>query len=909
MKRTLLFLSFLLAHTTQINAQALEWAKNFGVISTNGNFGFRDMETDYFGNVFVVGEIPVGTYDFDPDTSELIYTTSTADSYLAKYSSKGKLIFVKFITGSVAANSIEIDNAGNVLICGISSGLTDYDPSDAYYYLPAGGFFAKYSSQGDFIFAKTIVGALINSIETDNNQNIYICGYYNGTCDFDPAPTTAYLTGSEQMFLAEYTPTGSIIFAKSTEGAGTISLDENPMKIDVNGDIIVCGNFHLQIDFDLDISQHAVIGDTPGSGSCFLAKYASDGTFIDVVDWHNYFEVFSLDCDNSGNIYLTGRCSDSADLDPSANVVQGQLNGGVFFLKLDPQLNLVYGNTIDGLSSGFAYDIAVNNDGSILLAGLAATNQFDFDPSPNTYTLPLNNGFGYFAKYDPLGGLVFAAGIEHVFNDRVHVLSDDFGNVLIGGNALTDSADFDTGESEYYLFEEFGDVFFASYSFSSNSVSGVVYKDYNSNGMQDANEPFKKDVMLKATPTGKLGNTYANGRYYIYLDNGSYSVTVPEPPLYYTANPTNQNIVFNGTGQSDTTKHFGLQPIGNIQDIEIFFTQFSTFTRPGFWVGYKIKYRNIGTVSSTPTINLNHDSHLVFQNSTLPYTTYSSNTLSWILAALEPDEEGEMTIWFRAENNTPLGSTLTNCVSAVTIEADYNPLNNQDCVDGFVSGSFDPNDKQVSPEDYLTPEQVVNGEYLTYTIRFQNTGTDTAFTVVVIDTLDLNLNIPSFENISASHTFSWELKNENIIWWTFDNILLPDSNTNEPESHGFIKYRIKSNNDLILGDSVQNNANIYFDYNEPVLTNTTLNIVATPVNVDEAENINSIIYPNPATTEITIIGYSPAYLKLSNTVGQTVAESKGNKLYVGNLSQGLYLLQLFDTNGQTVKTEKVIITK
>ena len=109
----------------------------------------------------------------------------------------------------------------------------------------------------------------------------------------------------------------------------------------------------------------------------------------------------------------------------------------------------------------------------------------------------------------------------------------------------------------------------------------------------------------------------------------------------------------------------------------------------------------------------------------------------------------------------------------------------------------------------------------------------------------------------------------------------------------------------------------FYAVGEVVMGNNNLDYFVVRIAADGVNSIGHIannkefiaIYPNPATTEITVSGYSPAYLKLCDAVGQTVAESKSNKLYVGNLSQGLYVLQLFDAKGQQVKTEKVIVGK
>src|SRR5690606_24658903 len=118
-------------------------------------------------------------------------------------------------------------------------------------------------------------------------------------------------------------------------------------------------------------------------------------------------------------------------------------------------------------------------------------------------------------------------------------------------------------------------------------------------------------------------------------------------------------------------------------------------------------------------------------------------------------------------------------------------LNNTDTLIQVVTGSFDPNDKLVA-EGIHEARYVKFENYLTYTIRFQNTGTDTAFFVNILDTLDINMDLTSLEIIGSSHSMNYFLY-DHVLHFEFDNIFLPDSNRNEPASHGFVKFKIKGN--------------------------------------------------------------------------------------------------------------------
>lgn len=143
-----------------------------------------------------------------------------------------------------------------------------------------------------------------------------------------------------------------------------------------------------------------------------------------------------------------------------------------------------------------------------------------------------------------------------------------------------------------------------------------------------------------------------------------------------------------------------------------------------------------------------------------------------------------------------------------------------------VIGSFDPNDKQVFPAGITTNKYIKPDDELEYLIRFQNTGNDTAFKVVIRDTIHTDvIDIATLTSGVGSHPYSFRIYGSGIAEWTFNNILLPDSNTNESASHGFVKFKAKLLPNITPGTIVTNAALIYFDYNEPIRTNEAWNRV------------------------------------------------------------------------------------
>ncbi|RNI23453.1 DUF7619 domain-containing protein [Rufibacter latericius] len=145
--------------------------------------------------------------------------------------------------------------------------------------------------------------------------------------------------------------------------------------------------------------------------------------------------------------------------------------------------------------------------------------------------------------------------------------------------------------------------------------------------------------------------------------------------------------------------------------------------------------------------------------------------------------------------------------------------------------SFDPNDKQVSPKGITKRHYIKAEDELEYLIRFQNTGTDVAYNVVVKDTISEHLDIASLRIGSASHPFTYTVtgKGKPVITFTFKNINLPDHKANEPGSHGYIKFSIAQNPENPKGTVIRNTAHNYFDFNSPIATNEVVNIIGDTV--------------------------------------------------------------------------------
>ncbi len=240
-------------------------------------------------------------------------------------------------------------------------------------------------------------------------------------------------------------------------------------------------------------------------------------------------------------------------------------------------------------------------------------------------------------------------------------------------------------------------------------------------------------------------------------------------------------------------------------------------TRPGFGHSYYLDYKNEGVVPiSNIQVKFKIPNQITIINVSPINNTQVLDTLIWNIGTLLPGVTGRIVITDSISALAVLGDTIEAKAWIYPIIGDSTPVNNFYSLKNRIQGSYDPNDKTVSPE-FWDPDQ---NEYLTYTIRFQNTGTDTAFTVYVVDTLDNRLDLSTFEMISSSHNYYLEIQNS-IAKWIFRPINLLDSTSNEAASHGFIQFKIKPLNSILAGTQILNDASIYFDYNQPIITNNS----------------------------------------------------------------------------------------
>lgn len=448
------------------------------------------------------------------------------------------------------------------------------------------------------------------------------------------------------------------------------------------------------------------------------------------------------------------------------------------------------------------------------------------------------------------------------------------------------------------------------------SISGNVFTDNNSNSTKDTNEYYRPFVKLSLN-NGQTTYTNLNGNYNITLDTlGSYTLKITPPP-FYKAVPDSVNITVTQGNPQIILPDIALQPITVIDSFIVKHVSLNR-PRPGFNYALSVGYANMGTVNSTQNniVSLLFDSSLLhFDSAGLPVQSlsYSSNfgLASFNAGSLVAGQWNIFNTYFTVKPTAPIGDSIFT-IAAIT----YGNTKAMSKDSARIVGSYDPNDKQATPQ--LSIQQVQNGEYIDYVIHFQNLGTDSAVNIVIADTLSNLLSYSYLQVVGSSHNanLSYSIGN-GILYFEFLNIKLPPASVNEPLSHGYIHFRIKALPSLAVGAIIPNKASIYFDYNLPVVTNTattSIESIITPVRIINY-TINAVTENNSIAgiqnkwitgTEVNVSHYTIERSlngKEFMPVGEVPAQGLTNYSFTDKLSNNystviFYRLKVVDKDGK-----------
>lgn len=464
------------------------------------------------------------------------------------------------------------------------------------------------------------------------------------------------------------------------------------------------------------------------------------------------------------------------------------------------------------------------------------------------------------------------------------------------------------------------------------TITGVVYEDLNGNCSQDAGENGIDNIQMHCS---NFGYTYTdtNGIYKFKVPTGNYTLSQTVQTLYPLASCQNNSIAVSAVAASGCTQSFNFADI--VTPLHDMYVSNWSYTEPVIGNIFQTLtiLANHGTVPENLAIGSKQSDVQIGPPMFMPSSVYTTGTGGYSpigigALVLQPGDEVAINTNYQIPTNIPLGTLLTFKDSVVhqgpvsNWVNDYTPWDNVEYYNKTVVAAYDPNFKEVSPVgDGPNGNIIVADSVLEYNVHFQNLGTWQAQNIVVKDTLDADLDWKTLRPIYSSHISSASISEDGVLTYTFNNINLPAEMYNEPGSHGMFVYSIKTKKNLPMGTQFKNSAAIYFDYNAPVITNTTLNTLSQPTAVGEVTNKKGngmlAVYPNPANSAFVakVQAGDASELRVTDMQGCTVVskqlaaskETRTISVDATSLVPGIYFVN--HIAGNNVKTEKLVIMK
>lgn len=446
---------------------------------------------------------------------------------------------------------------------------------------------------------------------------------------------------------------------------------------------------------------------------------------------------------------------------------------------------------------------------------------------------------------------------------------------------------------------------------SCSQITGKVYYDANADCVFNGTDIGLSSVIITAAPGPYYSVTNSSGDYSMIVPPGTYTVKHTLPANWGELCPGSGYSSVVANAASTTPNIDFADTIPSLFDLRVW--AYTGGAVPGFSRSYYLWYNNLGNTPMNGTVYLVIDPLDNFTSASVAPSSISGDTLFWNFTNLLPTQYVWINIFCSnlPANPALLGDTIFYCAKILPIAGDINPVDNTSCGYRVITGSYDPNEKEVFPEGTGATGDILQSDtILTYTIHFQNTGTGPAQTVVVRDTLSQYLNPATVESGPSSHAYTFSMSGNGILKWTFNNIMLPDSGSNLAGSNGYITFKIHLKPNLPIGTVITNEADIYFDFNPPITTNAVINTISNPNSLNEVIKNSSLkIFPNPTTGifQITSGELRITNIEIVNVLGEKVTRSvipSGVRNLTIDLSaqpSGVYFFRATTPEGAVVK--------
>jgi hypothetical protein len=373
------------------------WVKTWGGTLPEGA---ESIVTDSSGNIYIVGYFN-GTSDFDPGTGVYnLVTLGGQDAFAMKLDPGGNFIWAKSWgssnTWGEGCTDIACDGGTGLYITGYFSGTTDFDPGSGSDTRTAVGkqdnFLMKLDLNGNYQWVRAFGGSEMDYISdiSISAANIYICGYFESTADFDPSGGTQNITsaGGIDSFFCKYDTSGNYLWVKVV--GGTSSDLANNICTDSTGNIFLAGYYSDTV--DMDPGTGVDLRASNGVNDCFISRFDSAGNFL----WANTFGGYYSDYVNafivstSGELYLGGNFRDTVDFDPGPGeyyLASCSANPDAYLSKFDSDGDFVWAKVWGGVDmNDVVTGIEIGVDSNIYVTGLFRSTA-DFDPGTGVFNI------------------------------------------------------------------------------------------------------------------------------------------------------------------------------------------------------------------------------------------------------------------------------------------------------------------------------------------------------------------------------------------------------------------------------------------------------------------------------------------------------------------------------------------
>ncbi len=448
--------------------------------------------------------------------------------------------------------------------------------------------------------------------------------------------------------------------------------------------------------------------------------------------------------------------------------------------------------------------------------GVRAVYSFDVDNDGDMDVLSSLHMSGKNIWFENLGGIIDTT--QHIIDSLAQ------GAYFIHANDFDNDGDLDIVSA---LLNAKNIVWYKNGFISSYQLKGKIFYDENQNGIIDSNDIGLPFIQTQLQPNGIASFTSYMGNYFYSINDtlSTYTVSYKQDTLW---NLTTDSISYNRTLSSlnsvADSLNFGFYPDTILTILQPELT--GGFPRCNDTINYWISFKNVGTTRPRGVIELQLDDSVIYISSTIIPDSTVGQSLYWHYDSLYFYHDVIFSVQVEMPSFTNMGDTLVSNLTVSEIDTLGNTVYNiSDSLKQVSVCAYDPNDKKVIPEGVTSKGYITNNQELEYLIRFQNTGNDTAVTIIIKDTLDSNCDWMSLTPVAHSHNMQVSLNQGGEIEFKFENIMLPDSGVDFLGSQGFVKFKINMIPNLVPGTQIHNTANIYFDSNPPVITNTVLNTI------------------------------------------------------------------------------------